>query len=57
MFRTVLTLFRLSGQSVDWYVQGRQSFRRIVIANSDAGAEATVDMAIVQAHRAVQELG
>ena len=40
-----------------WYVQGRQSFRRIVIANSDAGAEATVDMAIVQAHRAVQELG
>ena len=40
-----------------WYVQGRQSLGRIVIANSDAGAEATVDMAIVQAHRAVQELG
>ena len=40
-----------------WYVRSRQSFRRIVVANSDAGAEATVDMAIVQAHRAVQELG
>ena len=40
-----------------WYVQGRQPFGRIVVANSDAGAEATVDAAIVQAHRAVQELG
>lgn len=40
-----------------WYVRGRQPFRRIAIANSDAGARATVDSAIVQAHRAVQELG
>ena len=40
-----------------WYVQGRQSFGRIVVANSDAGAEATVDAAVVQALRAVQELG
>ena len=39
-----------------WHVQGRQPFGRIVVANSDAGAEATVDAAIVQAHRAVQEL-
>ena len=39
-----------------WYVQGRQPFGRIAVANSDAGAEATVDAAIVQAHRAVQEL-
>ena len=40
-----------------WYVRGRQPFGRVVVANSDAGAEATVDSAIVQAHRAVQELG
>ena len=40
-----------------WHVQGRQPFGRIAIANSDAGAEATVDAAIVQARRAVQELG
>ena len=40
-----------------WHVQGRQPFGRIVIANSDAGAEATVDAAIVQAHRAVHEFG
>ena len=40
-----------------WYVQGRQPCGRIVIANSDAGASATVDMAIRQAHRAVAELG
>ena len=40
-----------------WYVRGRQRFGRIVIANSDAGAQATVDMAILQAHRAVAELG
>ena len=40
-----------------WYVRGRQPFGRIAIANSDAGATATVDMAIVQAHRAVAELG
>ena len=40
-----------------WYVRGRQRFGRIVIANSDAGASATVDMAVQQAHRAVAELG
>lgn len=40
-----------------WYVAGRQRFGRIVIANSDAGASATVDMAIEQAARAIGELG
>ena len=40
-----------------WYVRGRQPFGRIAVANSDAGAEATVDAAIVQAQRAVKELG
>lgn len=39
-----------------WYVRGRRPFGRIAIANSDAGAEATVDMAIRQALRAVAEL-
>jgi len=35
---------------------GRQRFGRIAIANSDAGARATIDSAIDQAHRAVGEL-
>ncbi|MCZ0943117.1 MAG: hypothetical protein OXJ53_08680 [Gammaproteobacteria bacterium] len=37
-----------------WHVQSRQPFGRIAIANSDAGAEATVDAAIVQARRAIR---
>lgn len=39
------------------HVLGRQPYGRIVIANSDAGAQATIDTAIQQAHRAVKELG
>ena len=35
---------------------GRVRFGRIAIANSDAGARATIDTAIDQAHRAVTEL-
>jgi spermidine dehydrogenase len=37
-------------------VIGRRSFGRIAIANSDAGMGAYTDVAIEQAHRAVQEL-
>ena len=38
------------------WVVGRKAFGRISIANSDAGASAYTDVAIDQAHRAVQEL-
>ena len=38
------------------HVIGRARFGRIAIANSDAGAAASTDSAIDQAHRAVQEL-
>jgi spermidine dehydrogenase len=38
------------------WVIGRKRFGRIVIANSDAGASAYTDVAIDQAHRAVEEL-
>ncbi len=38
------------------HVIGRARFGRIAIANSDAGARATVDSAIDQAHRAIEEL-
>jgi spermidine dehydrogenase len=38
------------------HVQARQSYGRITIANSDAGAGAVIHRAIGQAHRAVQEL-
>jgi spermidine dehydrogenase len=38
------------------HVIGRTRFGRIAIANSDAGAVASTDSAIDQAHRAVQEL-
>ena len=38
------------------WVIGRKQFGRIAIANSDAGASAETDVAIEQAHRAVQEL-
>ncbi|MGA2965706.1 MAG: FAD/NAD(P)-binding protein [Terriglobales bacterium] len=37
-------------------VVGRRPFGRIAIANSDAGADAYMDIAIDQAYRAVQEL-
>jgi spermidine dehydrogenase len=37
-------------------VIGRKRFGRIVIANSDAGANSTIDAAIDQAHRAISEL-
>jgi spermidine dehydrogenase len=36
---------------------GRKRFGRIAIANSDAGARASVDAAVDQAHRAIEELG
>ncbi len=39
------------------HVAGRQSYGRIVIANADAGASATFESAVQQAHRAVEELG
>jgi spermidine dehydrogenase len=38
------------------HIIGRKRFGRIAIANSDAGANATIDAAIDQAHRAVAEL-
>jgi spermidine dehydrogenase len=39
------------------WVQGRKRFGRITIANSDAGGDAYLNVAIDQAHRAVQDLG
>jgi len=39
------------------FVRGRKPFGRIAIANSDAGSSALLNVAIDQAHRAVQELG
>jgi spermidine dehydrogenase len=38
------------------HVIGRARFGRIAVANSDAGARATIDTAIAQAHRAINEL-
>jgi len=38
------------------WVVGRKPFGRITIANSDAGGSAYTNVAIDQAHRAVQEL-
>jgi spermidine dehydrogenase len=38
------------------HVIGRARFGRIAIANSDAGAQATIDTAIDQAHRAIEDL-
>ena len=38
------------------HVVGRRPFGRVAIANSDAGAGAFINVAIDQAHRAVQEL-
>jgi spermidine dehydrogenase len=38
------------------WVVGRKRFGRIAIANSDAGADAYTNVAIDQAHRAIQEL-
>jgi spermidine dehydrogenase len=38
------------------HVIGRARFGRIAIANSDAGARATIDTAIDQAHRAIEDL-
>ena len=38
------------------HVIGRARFGRIAVANSDAGANATVDGAIDEAHRAIEEL-
>jgi len=37
-------------------VIGRRSLGRIAIANSDAGADASMDVAIDQAHRAITEI-
>ena len=38
------------------YVVGRQRFGRIAIANSDAGGEPYLHIAIDQAHRAIKDL-
>jgi spermidine dehydrogenase len=38
------------------HVRARKPFGRIAIANSDAGANASVDSAVAQAYRAVGEL-
>ena len=38
------------------HVQARKPFGRITIANADAAADAMMEAAIEQAHRAVQEL-
>jgi len=38
------------------HVRGRKPFGRITIANSDAGADAMMEVAVDQAHRAVSEL-
>jgi len=38
------------------HVQGRKRFGRIAIANSDAGARAMLESAVVQGHRAAAEL-
>ena len=38
------------------HVRGRKTFGRIAIANSDAGGRAMLEEAVLQAHRAVQEL-
>ena len=38
------------------HVQARKRFGRIAIANSDAGARAMLESAVVQGHRAVAEL-
>lgn len=38
------------------FVQGRRLFGRIAIANSDAGSSSLINVAIDQAHRAVNEL-
>ena len=43
-------------ESAKPWVQGRKSIGRVHIANSDAGASATTNAAIAQAHRAVQEI-
>ncbi len=45
-----------AGESDKPWVKGRQSFGRISIANSDAGAAANTDSAIFHGHRAVQEI-
>jgi len=39
------------------HVIGRKRLGRIAIANSDAGARANISSAVVQAHRAIEELG
>ena len=39
------------------HVRARKPFGRITIANSDAGANAMMEVAVEQAHRAVSELG
>ena len=38
------------------HVRGRKPYGRIAIANSDAGADAMMEVAVEQAHRAVSEL-
>jgi spermidine dehydrogenase len=38
------------------HIIGRQRLGRITIANSDAGASASINAAIDQAHRAIKEI-
>ena len=46
----------VDGDAEPPHVVGRERFGRIAIANSDAGAQATIDSAIDQAHRAIEDL-
>jgi len=39
------------------HVRGRQPYGRIAIANSDAGASAMLESAVMQAYRAIDEIG
>lgn len=48
------SFFNYDGETPN--VTGRKAFGRITIANSDAGANAMLEEAVVQAHRAVEEL-
>jgi spermidine dehydrogenase len=48
--------FNTGDKSLPPHIIGRQRFGRIAIANSDAGASASIDTAIDQGHRAIEDL-
>jgi spermidine dehydrogenase len=50
------TLDTVDGEPINAHVTGRQPFGRIAVANSDAGASASINAAISQASRAVSEV-